>query len=301
MSLQHQLHFDDIHTQTIKASWLDNNRVKLDVLRLDRIHPVISGNKWFKLQHYVAEIINQYNARTVATFGGAYSNHIVATAFACLQSQLPCVGFIRGEQAQQLSHTLQQAEAYGMQLRFISREAYRDKTALQKKFPGYYWIEEGGYGLPGAAGAAGIWQYVPEPESYTHIVAAVGTGTMLAGLVLGKQTAQQVIGISALKNNTSLESCVNALLPQALRAGFSIDHRFHFGGYAKHPAPLLQYMADCWHQHRLPLDMVYTAKAFYATEQLIREHTIAPGSCVLFIHSGGLQGNLSLAQGLLPF
>lgn len=295
------LQFDNICTQTIQASWLNNNDVRLDVLRLDKLHPVISGNKWFKLQYHVARIISQYNARTVATFGGAYSNHIVATAYTCMINRLRCIGFIRGEPAQQISHTLAQARDYGMELIFVSREAYRDKTQLKKQYPDYYWIEEGGYSELGAQGAADILSYAAHIPQYSHIAAATGTGTMLAGLVLGKQPHQQVLGICALKGNTAVENSVRSLLPETLHHRFSIDHRFHFGGYAKHPPPLLQYMRDCWEQHQLPLDMVYTAKAFFGTEQLVREKTIPPGSRILFIHSGGLQGNLSLARGLLPF
>ncbi|RFM28746.1 1-aminocyclopropane-1-carboxylate deaminase/D-cysteine desulfhydrase [Deminuibacter soli] len=295
------LAFDNICTQTIKASWLNNNGVQLDVLRLDRLHPVVSGNKWFKLQFHIARLINQYSARTVATFGGAYSNHIIATAFACRMHGLPCVGFIRGEQPQQLSHTLTQARDYGMQLYFVSRNEYRNKTLLEQAFPDYYWIPEGGYSIAGAEGAATILQHVPSPETYTHLIAAVGTGTMLAGLVMAAIPGLQITGISALKGNTGAAHSVNALLPAHLHDCFSIDHRFHFGGYAKHPPELLDYMTRCWNDYALPLDMVYTAKAFFATEQLINEHTIAPGSRVLFIHSGGLQGNLSLAPGLLPF
>lgn len=293
------LRFDQVITQTIMANWLKSSYCTLNVLRLDRLHPVISGNKWFKLQYYL-EQATQYNARKIATFGGAYSNHIVATAFACHLRKIPCAGFIRGEAAPNLSHTLLQAQAYGMELHFVNRDAYKNKAAIQENHPDYYWINEGGYGVPGAQGAATILQLVPDIEKYTHIIAAVGTGTMLAGLCKAAHAHQKIIGISAMKNNQALQQQVQALLNKPDNR-FSVLHDFHFGGYGKHPAQLMDYIAQCWQQYQLPLDIIYTGKAFFATEHLIKTHTIPPDSNVLFIHSGGLQGNLSLPAGRLPF
>lgn len=294
------LSFSQVNIQQVASEWLKNSHCKLDVLRLDRLHPVISGNKWFKLQYYL-EQATQYNARKIATFGGAYSNHIVATAFACHLLQIPCMGFIRGEEATALSHTLLEAKNYGMQLHFVSRDAYKNKTAIQEKYPDHYWIAEGGYGVNGALGAATILQLAPDIENYTHIIAATGTGTMLAGLIRAASTKQRVAGISAMKGNHALYQQVEALLPANETTSFTIEHDYHFGGYGKHPAPLIDYIRQCWDQYALPLDIVYTGKAFFATEQMIRSHTIARGSNVLFIHSGGLQGNLSLPAGTLQF
>lgn len=300
MSINNLLHFEAIITQNILSPWLLDSQSRLSLLRLDLLHPIISGNKWFKLQFHLAHAV-QNNAKIIATFGGAYSNHIVAAAFACQQSGLPCVGFIRGEQSQELSHTLRDAMSYGMQLRFVSRTLYREKENIMQQYPHYYWIPEGGYGITGAKGAATILSHVPNLDSYTHIVAATGTGTMLAGLIKGANSKQQVIGISVMKGNTALEQSVHQLLDGNETASFHIEHDYHFGGYAKHPPQLIEYINQCWKQFHLPLDIVYTGKAFYATEQMIRQHTIPAGSNVLFIHSGGLQGNLSLPVGTFPF
>ncbi|WP_076382513.1 1-aminocyclopropane-1-carboxylate deaminase/D-cysteine desulfhydrase [Filimonas lacunae] len=272
----------------------------VDVLRVDLIHPIISGNKWFKLQYYLHEA-TQYNARIIATFGGAWSNHIVAAAFACHLLQIPCKGFIRGEKPAVLSHTLLAAQSYGMELCYISREAYKNKEAIQQQHPAYYWINEGGYGVEGAHGAESILHLASHIEKYTHIVAATGTGTMLAGIIRAAHAGQQVIGISAMKGNMELEQQVKKLLTGQEAAEFTIQHAYHFGGYGKHPALLIDYIKQCWQQYQLPLDIVYTGKAFYAMEQMIQSHTIPQGSNVLFIHSGGLQGNLSLPTGTLPF
>lgn len=299
MSINNLLHFEAIITQNISSQWLLDLQSRLSLLRLDLLHPIVSGNKWFKLQFYLAQAV-QNNARTVATFGGAYSNHIVATAFACRQSGLPCVGFIRGE-PKELSHTLKDAMSYGMQLQFVSRTQYKEKALTMHQHPQYFWIPEGGYGVTGAEGAATILSHVPDLASYTHIIAATGTGTMLAGLVKGALPGQKVIGISVMKGNTGLQQDVQRLLNGNESASFHIEQEYHFGGYAKHPPQLIEYINQCWTQYNLPLDIVYTSKAFYATEQMIKQHTIPAGSNVLFIHSGGLQGNLSLPAGTFPF
>ncbi|RXK80554.1 1-aminocyclopropane-1-carboxylate deaminase/D-cysteine desulfhydrase [Filimonas effusa] len=299
MSINNLLHFEAIITQNISASWLLDSQSRLSLLRLDLLHPVVSGNKWFKLQFYLADAV-QNNAKTIATFGGAYSNHIVATAFACQQWGLPCVGYIRGA-PQYLSHTLKDAMSYGMQLQFLSRSDYRRKNELMPEHPEYYWIPEGGYGITGAEGAATILSHATALSSYTHIVAATGTGTMLAGLIRGACAHQHVTGISIMKGNNELPQLVSELLSGEEKATFHIEQDYHFGGYAKHPPQLIDYINTCWHQYQLPLDIVYTGKAFFATEQMIRQHTIPAGSNVLFIHSGGLQGNLSLPAGTIPF
>lgn len=290
-----------IRLQTITASWLQQQQVQLSVLRLDEWHPIVSGNKWFKLQQYLQQAQATGN-HTIATFGGAYSNHIVATAFVCQQAGLQSIGFIRGEAVGKLSHTLQQAKSYGMQLLFVSRADYQNKEAIKLTQPNVFWVNEGGYGVGGAAGAATILNLVPALEKYTHIVCAVGTGTTLAGIIQAAQLHQQIIGISALKGNTSLEEEVKNLLPQSKKQQpFIINHNYHFGGYAKRTPALLQFMNDTWQEHQLPTDFVYTAKTFYAVQQLVLQNIIAPFSNILMIHTGGLQGNLSLPAGVLAF
>ncbi len=291
-----------IAVQHIKADWLKKRKIHLDVLRLDEWHLVVSGNKWFKLQYYLREA-KEKGFAAVATFGGAYSNHIVATAFACKEEGLQSIGIIRGEKPKRFSHTLLNAEAYGMHLQFVSREEYRKKEELKALFPQAYWINEGGYGELGAAGAANILPLADDWKIYTHIACAVGTGTTLAGLITKALSNQTMIGFSALKNNAGLEGEVRELLsePDASKP-FRIIHDYHFGGYAKYNAALLDYMNDVWKQHHLPLDFVYTAKAFYGLQDMIeKEDVFTIGSRILFIHTGGLQGNESLGNQVLTF
>jgi 1-aminocyclopropane-1-carboxylate deaminase/D-cysteine desulfhydrase-like pyridoxal-dependent ACC family enzyme len=294
--------FNAINTQDIKADWLTSKRISLAVLRLDKIHPVVSGNKWFKLKYYLQQAIQLQNS-TIATFGGAWSNHIVATAVACAESGLKSVGIIRGEETAVISETLKLAKGNGMKLYFVSRELYREKEALKKQFEqeDFYWINEGGYGLLGAKGASEILK-ITNGSAYSHIIAAVGTGTMLAGLILAAKANQKVIGISSMKGNTSLEKQIHQLTAeQKPEAHLELIHDYHFGGYGKHPAKLIDYIGNIFQEHQLPLDIVYTGKTFFAIEELAKKGFFKPGSDLLMIHSGGLQGNKSLPHKLLAF
>jgi len=295
------LQAEKIFTQPIKANWSEQNNVKLDILRLDLMHQVVSGNKWFKLKYYLQDAKNN-GYSTIGTFGGPFSNHIIATAFACNRTGLKSIGMIRGEKPAILSHTLRMTRHYEMHLQFISRLAYRDKEEIKKGFKNVYWIPEGGCGNLGAKGAKEILLFCNKPEKYTHVVCAVGTGTMMAGIIHSVNPIQRVMGISIMKGNYSFTEKIKKLLsPPFEHKLYEIIQDYHFGGYAKHPTELIQFMNNTWQQHQLPTDIVYTAKTFYAVKQMIVNNTIKEGSNVLMIHSGGLQGNFSLPANTLCF
>lgn len=276
--------------------------IDVSVLRLDEIHPVVSGNKWFKLKAYLDDAARQQK-KAILTFGGAYSNHIIATAAACAQHGFQSIGIIRGERPVVLSPTLQDALQYGMQLYFVSRETYRTKAVPPEvygvlKKEAIYEIAEGGYGNKGAEGSMDILKS-GVAENFTHIIAAVGTGTMLAGLARAAAPHQQVIGVSVLKNNVSAQASIQKLIHGS--GVFRLIHDYYFGGYAKHTPQLLQFMNDWYSATGIPTDFVYTAKTFFAAEQLVAQEMFKPGSSVLLVHSGGLQGNRSLPRGALQF
>ncbi len=295
--LKNILRFDNIPLQTISMQGkLCQHEVS--VLRLDNLHAQVSGNKWFKLQYYLNDFIESGKS-ILATFGGAYSNHIAATAAACNILGITCIGYIRGEQPAQYSPTLQLAVEQGMQLRFVEREIYKDKEKIMSENPALYWIPEGGYGNLGMLGAADIWNCVPNRETYSHVFLPVGSGTTVAGLLQGSNMNQQVFGVSVMKHNFSLEKEIEALVPNTKR--LELLHDFHFGGYAKKIEELLVFMKETWGKYRIPLDFVYTAKAFYALTKKVEEGIFPEGSRILFIHTGGLQGNQSLAQGTLNY
>ncbi len=293
---------NNIFIQPIEADWLSEDNLTLDVLRLDAIHPVVSGNKWFKLKYYLRQATDQQKD-TLVTFGGAFSNHIIATAFACNQVGLKSIGIIRGEPSGTPSATLQYAHSLGMHLIFVTREEYKQKEQIISAYNlnHCYVVNEGGYGIKGALGAKEILQLVPEND-YTHIIASVGTGTMLAGLIMSARLQQNVIGISSMKGNEMLEQAVKDLLISENNfATFSILHDYHFGGYGKYPPPLIAFMNQAWQQFQLPLDIIYTGKLFFAIVDLVSKKQFKKGSKLLMIHSGGLQGNNSLSKNQLSF
>jgi len=276
-------------------------RATVDVLRLDLLHPVVSGNKWFKLKEYLADA----GGKTLLTFGGSYSNHIVATAAAASERGLQSVGVIRGEEPAVYSPTLVQAKEYGMHLFFISRDAYKNKIIPPEVYSRYsaealYIVPEGGYGIQGMQGAKDIL-LLNRTQKYTHIISAVGTGTTLAGLTAAAEEHQQVIGIPVLKNNLSLSEEIRHLLPAEKKNRFQLLHDYHFGGYARYKLELIQFMNDFFKKTGIPTDFVYTAKAFYAAFHLLQNGTFSDTDKILLVHTGGLQGNRSLQNGTLIF
>lgn len=279
---------------------------RVDVLRLDLLHPVLSGNKWFKLKgHLHQALLSPHSA--ILTFGGAWSNHLVATAFAANQLGLPAVGIIRGERPPKLSATLEDAAAYGMSLVFIPREEYARKEVpeyleeLTRTYPNVYIIPEGGGGEAGILGSGEILREINGAD-YTHILCAVGTGTTFLGLAHASSAGQQVIGVPVLKGPDTLHALdKNNVLTPAIRSRCRLLTGFHFGGYARHPQPLLDFMNRFYLETGIPTDIVYTAKLFYALEQGLSESLFPDDSRLLVIHSGGLQGNQSLPPGKLVF
>jgi 1-aminocyclopropane-1-carboxylate deaminase len=276
-----------------------SKNIEADVLRLDKIHPVISGNKWFKLRFYLEEA-KALGKKKIVTFGGAWSNHIIAAATACHLNGLEATGIIRGEEATELSPTLTQAKELGMQLFFISREDYsRKKIPAKINQDECYLIPEGGYGIKGAEGAATILDHCRK-ENYSHICCAAGTGTMAAGLIKASASSNQVMSFSVLKNNFEIDEQVRSLSGDN-ENNFTINHDYHFGGYAKFKPELIQFMNDLYLQTSIPSDFVYTGKLFYAIQDLAASDYFQSGSRLLLIHSGGLQGNASLNKGTLIF
>ncbi len=294
------MNINNIYIQDISKFF--NNILDISILRADLIDPVVSGNKWFKLQLYVRDAIAA-GKTTLATFGGPYSNHIVATSTYGASMGLETVGFIRGENPVALSPTLTDAMENGMTLHFVSREDFEqtEKIISHNQDPSWAWIPEGGYGITGAEGVKSMLT-IKDTAPFDTIICAVGTGTMMAGLIKAAAAHQQVIGLSVLKNNISIDEEIKALLtPEESKKNFEINHDYHFGGYAKHSPALIDFMNDCYKKMELPLDFVYTAKLVYGVEDLATNGKFDPTSKILIIHSGGLQGNRSFKKGTFIF
>ncbi|MBO9621062.1 MAG: pyridoxal-phosphate dependent enzyme [Niabella sp.] len=279
-----------------RVKWLCTESTNVYVLRLDQIHPLISGNKWYKLRYYLEAA--KASGQKVITFGGAYSNHILATAAACKLYGLSCAGIIRGEEPEQYAPTLTDAVSQGMELHFVSRTAYKEHQIPQPLAgENTYVVPEGGYGFTGLLGAATI-PYLP--GVFDTVCCAAGTGTMMAGLLHSAPADTTIAGFSVLKNHKSLTAEIETLLQRPLPENSFINNDFHFGGYAKYTEELIHFMNELYKVTGIPTDFVYTAKLFYGVKALL-DSAFKTSRNLLIIHSGGLQGNRSLPKGTLIF
>jgi 1-aminocyclopropane-1-carboxylate deaminase len=293
-----------VKTDKLFHPLFEEHGISVSMLRLDAIHPVVSGNKLFKLRYFLDDALRSVH-RQVITFGGAYSNHLTATAYACQESGLRSVGIVRGEAAPVLSHTLEYCRRQGMQLEFISRTAYRNcytdefQQSLNARYGPHTLIPEGGFSQKGVEGAALIPGYY-QAKGFTHICCAIGTATTFAGLISAHEPGCRLTGFCVLKNIDDIEKRLTALgIPRSPHYSYNGD--YHFGGYAKSSPELLAFMNTFYTRHTIPLDFVYTGKMMYGVFDLISKNYFAPGENILCIHTGGLQGNGSLPPGTLNF
>lgn len=295
----------EIIINKLNTEVLSKNDVVLDIARLDLLHKVVSGNKIFKLAIFLKEATS-CASETIITFGGPYSNHLVATAFQCNILQLNCVGIVRGTEPQNYSHTLKDCIDYGMKLKFISKEDYKikEETEFYKKIKSEYnnamVIPEGGYNNTGAEGASYILDYIDLNE-YTHICTPIGTATTLAGLVMKAEKNINILGFPVLKNMHDIKQRLNFLLQKENFKMPVIMNEYHFGGYAKKNTELIDFMNTFYNEFQIPTDFVYTGKMMYGVFDLLKNGYFKKGSKILCLHTGGLQGNLSLPAGTLVF
>jgi 1-aminocyclopropane-1-carboxylate deaminase len=295
----------EIKYDTVKNQLLDSLEIEWLVARLDLIHPIVSGNKLFKLYYFV-EDAKATNKHILVTKGGAYSNHLVASAYYAHINGLKCIGLVRGEKAVQQSHTLKQCEIWGMQLQYISREDYpkinedniQQYISYEKEH--CFFIPEGGYGKVGTKGASLIMETVAllNPD---FITTAVGTGCTLSGLLCDKTLKTKIIAVPVLKGFHDLEKSMSDLLESKNPLHFEVFNDYHFGGYARKNETLLQFMNTFYVENNIPTDFVYTGKMMYAIWDKINAGYFPNGSKIISLHTGGLQGNLSLPNGTLVF
>jgi len=289
--------------EPLKRTWPAELDISVDMLRLDAIHPIISGNKIFKLSYFLEEAKNS-SRKQIITFGGAYSNHLAATAFACDNAGLKSIGFVRGEMPEKLSHTLKFCKENKMHLEFISRSNYKKINTpdfldkLIKKFCTFVLIPEGGFSEKGAEGAMQICDHY-NFKNYTHVCCAIGTATTFAGLIKASKE-ETILGFPILKNLDDIEDRLQYLNIPSSKKYITIPD-YHFGGYAKKNAQLISFMNLFYDENKIPLDFVYTGKMMFGVNDLIHKNYFPKGSKIICIHTGGLQGNKSLPQGTLNF
>lgn len=299
------IHSEKSTTHEIQIPELIARGIQLWVKRDDLLHPQISGNKWRKLKYNLAQA-KQQKSKGIFTFGGAFSNHLLATAFACQAAEIPAIGFVRGDELTPESNSLLLAcKNAGMQLIFLSREEYAmhsDKQyidELKLEHPEHLAIPEGGANFHGIVGCQEIWKEI-EPKIDACFVAQ-GTTTTSSGLLLGKPKNTKIHVIPVLKGFDSIGTMQQTLryflfddeLTNDLLSDLIIHSNYHFGGYGKYTPELLDFITEMFVKHQLPLDPIYTAKAFWGMLEELHSPEF-DGKSILFYHSGGILGGKSI-------
>lgn len=272
--------------------------LSVDFLRLDRLDPFISGNKWFKLQPLLERSAPR---RPILSFGGSYSNHLHALARFGQRYEIPTIGVVRGEQ--KLTPTLEDAQRWGMQLHFLDRQSYRDMRVLGSeqraavvrqltaRFGRFDLIPEGGATKEAISGCAKIWDLLPPEYQPDRVLVCVGTGTTLAGLVVGAPVGTRLEGVSAIADYAYLESDIGAALA-GRRVKPDVSWQLLPGvdlGFGRLNAEL----AALWHvaSHRgIELDPVYMLRMVHSLVRRTLVGEFSQGERILIVHSGGLQG-----------
>lgn len=254
------------------------------------IDPYISGNKWRKLK-YILQHAKKEEKKHLVTFGGAYSNHLVATAAAAARSGLQSTAFVRGEAVE--NQMLFLCRLFGMKLIFADRESYKNKQQLFDLHfqgdPSALFIDEGGASEEGVRGCAELFSELP--GDFDHIFCAAGTGTTAAGLLLGVQERcinTKIHVVPVLKGGDFIEGEIAKYT--TITDQLILHTEYHFGGYAKTTQELLVYMKNFTAKHGILIDPVYTAKLFFAIEDLASRGLIEKDAKVLAVHTGGLLG-----------
>jgi 1-aminocyclopropane-1-carboxylate deaminase len=275
--------------------------ITLTVKREDLLHPHISGNKFRKLKYNIQQAKAE-GMKALLTFGGAYSNHIAATAAAGKEYGFTTIGIIRGEElADKIADnpTLRFAANCGMQLKFVTREAYRLKTdpdfldGLKAEFGDIYILPEGG---TNSLAIKGCEEILTEGDAhFTHVCCAVGTGGTITGIINSALPHQQVLGFPALKG-AGLSDDISKF---ARNGNWQLIQYYHFGGYGKVTPELIAFMNDFFEKTAILLDPVYTAKLFFGVIDLANKSYFPENARVLLIHTGGLQGIAGMNKELI--
>ncbi|HVW12545.1 MAG TPA: pyridoxal-phosphate dependent enzyme [Mucilaginibacter sp.] len=282
--------------QQIHDPLFDEQGLNIFIKRDDLIHPLLSGNKWRKLK-YPLRLAREQNKAHLVTFGGAYSNHLLATAAAAAKFGFRATGIVRGEEVN--NDALFLCRLHGMQLIFTDRESYRDKPALFEKYfaadSDAFFIDEGG---ASALGTKGVSELVGElAANYDHIFCACGTGTTAAGIINGiggQSLKMRFHGIPVLKNGEFLRTDINQLLDRP--ADYDLHTGYHFGGYAKTTNELIAFIKRFVSSTGILIDPVYTGKMLYAIYDLAAKNYFPKGSRILAIHTGGIWGLLGMKE-----
>lgn len=277
---------------------IENSDITLHIKRDDLLHPYISGNKYRKLKYNLAQAKAE-NKTTLLTFGGAFSNHILAVAAAGKENGFQTIGIIRGEELHDKiaeNPTLQKAQDFGMVFEFVSREVYRNKSngnfikKLEDQYGDFYLLPEGGTNDLAIKGCEEI--LTENDKNFDFFCCAVGTGGTISGIINCSKHGQQVLGFPALKGDFLKEDICKFVQ----NPNWELVTEYHFGGYAKITPELVQFINDFYQKYQIPLDPIYTGKMVYGVFDLIKKSWFPKGSKILLIHTGGLQGIAGMNQ-----
>jgi len=277
------------------------NGIELYIKREDLVHPIISGNKFRKLKYNLQEA-KRLGCKKLLTFGGAFSNHIVAVAGAGAEFGFETIGIIRGEELKdkiQENPSLLKAQQFGMQFNFVDRNQYRDKmdpnflALLTARYGSFYLIPEGGTNELAIRGCEEILT-AADKIAFSHICCAVGTAGTLSGIINASNADQQIIGFSSLKGSFLSEVICNF----AQQKNWSVIESYHFGGYGKVTDELIRFLNAFYDKYQVPLDPIYTGKMMFGILDLIQQNYFPPHSKIVAIHTGGLQGIAGMNQRL---
>ncbi len=289
----------DIYSPLQQIQFEMPSGIELYIKRDDLIHPYISGNKWRKLK-YLIQTAQLQNKKTLVTFGGAYSNHLLATACAAALKGFKSVGFVRGEELDASNHTLFLCEQFGMKIIFVDRISYLNKAALFEKYfsnnKDAFFIDEGGRSDEAILGCSELIDELP--QTFDHIVLAAGTGSTFCGILKGCAKHNLSTKVHAIVVHKGIPEIVDYTIAKTAYPHYSIQENYHFGAYAKTSPDLISFMKKFQQATGILLDPVYTAKALYALYDLIQQGVIQAKEKVLFIHTGGLIGNLGMKDKL---
>jgi 1-aminocyclopropane-1-carboxylate deaminase len=285
--------------QKILHPTFEEKKLNAWFLRLDEIHPTVNGNKWFKLKYNLEHVLQQ-GYEGILTFGGQFSNHIYAIAAAAKMAKVKCVGIIGGANPQVLTHTLRFALQQDMHLEFVAKNVYRKKdepefvSQLQRSFPRFFVIPEGGTNEWAIKGAAEITSFISIPFDY--IITACATGGTLAGLAQSLRPFQKAVGISVLKGENTISGKVSKFIHGT--KNFDVITGYDFGGYAKYTPSLIKFMKCFYQENGIPLEQVYTAKMVAGTIDMAQRNYFKTSSTLVLVHTGGMQG---LDTSIAPF
>ena len=287
-----------IKTQEIYSSILKEKEIKLFIKRIDQLNENNFGNKWFKLKYNLIRA-KAKGAETILTFGGAYSNHIAATAYIARQHRFNSIGVIRGDEHFPLNPTLSFAIENGMRLYYVSRNDYRLKSTdvflekLKRQFGDFYLIPEGGTNALALKGAEEI---LDTNDNQDYICCAVGTGGTIAGVINSICAGQKVIGFPVVNDLEMLQKNIETWTKESR---WELINDYLYGGYAKVEASLVKFVTDFYLTYNIPLDIIYTGKMMMGIFDLIKHDYFSKGSRILAIHTGGLQGNKGMNERFL--